>query len=305
MQFNTPILFLIFNRPDLTEQSFSVIREVQPKQLFIAADGARLDKEGENDLCQQTRNLVMHNIDWDCEVKTLFRNENLGCKIAVSSAISWFFDHVEEGIILEDDCLPNLSFFNFCSELLSKYRFNETIMHISGNNFQMSSLGNASYYLSKLPHIWGWATWKRAWSKYDVNLTNFNKKRTKNYFNNVQIDLYWKNIFTQVYNNQIDTWDYQWSYTLFSNDGFSIQPQYNLVKNIGFDSRSSRTSSSHSYLANLKTNPILNIIHPNELIYDLHNDINFHFVFDLHEPFFSIRPSFNLLFRAIIRKFIF
>ena len=132
----SPVLFLVFNRPDTTRRVLEAIRQAQPSQLFIAADGPREGKSGEAEKCADVRRIVNEGIDWDCEVKTLFRDKNLGCKVAVSRAIDWFFEHVEEGIILEDDCLPHPTFFRFCEELLNKYRDDERIGQISGDNFQ-------------------------------------------------------------------------------------------------------------------------------------------------------------------------
>jgi len=147
-----PVLFLIFNRPDTTKQVFEAIREYQPKQLFIAADGPREEKHNEKELCEETRKIAQK-VDWDCEVKTLFRNENLGCRDAVSSAIDWFFENVEDGIILEDDCLPNQSFFKFCEEMLELYKNDTRIMHISGNNLLNNVKSKTDYYFSKIEHI--------------------------------------------------------------------------------------------------------------------------------------------------------
>jgi len=174
-EFNTPILFLVFNRPNTTQRVFNVIRQVKPKQLFVAADGPRRDKGADEEKCEATREIVKQ-IDWDCEVKTLFREENLGCGKAVSSAITWFFENVEEGIILEDDCLPNLDFFGYCEELLDRYRDNREVMFIGGDNFQKGKKwGDASYYFSAYNHVWGWATWKRTWDIYDFKLDSINE----------------------------------------------------------------------------------------------------------------------------------
>lgn len=162
--FNSAILLLIFNRLDTTQLVFEAIQKVKPPRLYIASDGARIDKLSEDSLVGDVRNYVINNIDWDCEVKTLFREENLGCKLAVSGAISWFFQNEGHGIILEDDCLPDHSFFRFCEEMLLKYSDDERIGMISGDNFQFGgSQVEDSYYFSRYPHIWGWATWKRAW----------------------------------------------------------------------------------------------------------------------------------------------
>ena len=154
----TPVLFLVFNRPDTTAQVFEAIRQAKPPRLYVASDGAREDKEGELEKVKQVREIVSQ-VDWNCEVKTLFRDKNLGCKIAVSSAIDWFFEQEEMGIILEDDCLPHPTFFRFCQELLERYRDDERIGMISGNNFQFGrKCTDYSYYFSMYSHIWGWAS---------------------------------------------------------------------------------------------------------------------------------------------------
>ena len=156
--FEIPVLFLIFNRPDLTKIVFERIREVSPKQMFIAADGPRKEHPEDVEKCESARKIVLDMIGWDCEVKTLFQKKNLGCGLAVSQAITWFFEHVEEGIILEDDCLPDLSFFSYCSTLLEYYKLSPNVMHISGDNFQQGKKrGPNSYYFSKYIHCWGWA----------------------------------------------------------------------------------------------------------------------------------------------------
>ena len=166
----SPILFLIFNRPETTKKVFSAIKEVQPPRLYIAADGPRSEQPDEADHCELARTIATK-VDWDCEVKTLFRDQNLGIRIAVSQAIDWFFEQEPEGIILEDDCLPDQSFFWFCKELLEKYRNDTRIMHIGGTNFQFGkNRTNYSYYFSRYAHIWGWASWRRAWEYYDEKL---------------------------------------------------------------------------------------------------------------------------------------
>src|SRR6187402_3370357 len=156
MSFDVPILFLVFNRPETTVRVFEKIREIKPQRLFVAADGPREGKEGEKEKCQAVRDLILKNIDWPCEVKTLLRDQNLGCGKAVSSGITWFFEQVDEGIILEDDTLPAISFYNFCKLLLNKYRNEQKIKMISGINFQDGiRRGDASYYFTRLCHIWG------------------------------------------------------------------------------------------------------------------------------------------------------
>jgi len=231
-QFETPILFLVFNRVKETKIVFKAIKNQKPKKLFIAADGPRKSVKGEIALCTEVRNIVT-DIDWECELHVLFRDENLGCGIAVSSAISWFFDNIEEGIILEDDCLPNISFFSFAEQLLKVYRHEKKVMHITGNNFQLGKRrGDGSYYYSNYAHIWGWATWKRAWKLYDFDMKGFEKFKVinKEYQNLMPCEL-----FESVFHNKIDTWDVQWAYTILKNKGLSIVPNISLVRNIGFD----------------------------------------------------------------------
>ena len=169
---NTAVLFLVFNRLDTTKQVFETIRQAKPQRLYIAADGARASRVGEAAQVQAVRDYVTSHVDWECEVKTLFREQNLGCKYAVSSAIAWFFENEEMGIILEDDCLPDPTFFNFCQELLARYRHDQRIGVISGDNFQFGHRRNDdSYYFSKYVHIWGWATWRDRWvNSYDVTI---------------------------------------------------------------------------------------------------------------------------------------
>jgi hypothetical protein len=248
MHYNTPILFIIFNRPELTKLVLAKIRNIKPKYLFIAADGPR--NMAEALICKQTRTFVLENIDWPCEVKTLFRKQNLGCKEAVSSAISWFFKNVPEGIILEDDCLPTDSFFYFCAENLKRYRNDERVWSISGNNFvsrQKFRPGQDSYYFSQYPHIWGWATWSRSWQKVDMQLRieQLNAILTQgvltNYFNDRRSTNYWSRIIRKIILGKINTWDTFFVFYCFLNNGLCVTPAVNLVDNLGFGRLSTHT----------------------------------------------------------------
>ena len=179
MNLNTPVLFLIFNRPDTTQLVFDAIRQAKPSQLYVAADGPRENKPGETEKCEQTRRII-GTVDWDCEVATLFRENNLGCKQAVSSAIDWFFSNAEEGIILEDDCFPSHSFFIYCQELLEYYRYDTRIMQICGLNVLREWNRNGyGYYYSNYGPVWGWASWRRAWKYYDVHMELWPEIREK------------------------------------------------------------------------------------------------------------------------------
>ena len=256
---NVPLLFLIFNRPDTTQQVFNEIRKAQPAQLFVAADGPRKNQVADYELCKKTREIIRQ-VDWDCRVFTRFQDENLGCRHAVSSAITWFFSNVEEGIILEDDCIPDQSFFRFCQELLEKYRDDERIMMVSGNNFQFGKRRtNYSYYFSKYFHIWGWATWKRAWNYYDVDMKSWPKIKDGRWLIDILKDKnaekFWEKIFENTYRGTINTWDFQWVFSCWIQNGLAILPNVNLVKNIGFDGNATHTKGKNKQ-ANLSVNSI-------------------------------------------------
>lgn len=282
--FNTPILFIIFNRPDVTGLVFDEIRKVQPKQLFIAADGPRVNRPSDVELCHETRSII-NQIDWPCEVKTLFREQNLGCGKAVSSAISWFFGEVEEGIILEDDCLPHPTFFNYCQDLLEHYRHDSKVMHIGGVNFQNGNKrGEESYYFSAVSHVWGWASWRRAWNLYNFNVSDFytfvREEKIYDYFPNQKLGLHWLQNFKSMYYHVIDTWDHQWSYSIMNNGGVSIIPNTNLISNIGFREDATHTSSSNSVYANVKTSAIQFPLKYEDKI-ELNRDADFYFFSEL------------------------
>lgn len=269
---STPVLFLIFNRPDTTQRVFDEIRKAKPPQLFVAADGPRKDRSADCELCKKTREIIQQ-VDWNCKVLTRFQDENLGCKIGVSSAIDWFFSNVEEGIILEDDCVPDQSFFPFCQELLEKYREDERVMMISGDNFQIGrNRTQNSYYFSRYNHVWGWASWRRAWDHYDVDLKLWPRIRDENWLMDILCDRnavnYWKNLFDNTFSHKINTWDYQWTFACWIQNGLSVLPNINLVSNIGFNQNATHTIGI-SDLASLPTYPLeFPLIHPEFVIRD-------------------------------------
>ncbi len=262
--FDTPILYLIFNRADLTKITFASVCAVKPKKLFIAADGPRLDNATDKINCNFVREFVLSKIDWDCEVHTLFRDQNLGCGKAVSSAITWFFMHVDKGIILEDDCLPNKSFFYFCENLLIKYQYDERINHISGFNFQLGYHHDKNdYFFCNYTFIWGWATWKRSWKNYDFEMNNFEKFYKSYLFKN----LISHSLYLDVKNKIIDTWDVQWQYINLKNKNISIQPRISLVKNIGFSKNATHTHYKEPYFLKITKYGHLNeyLNHPKKI----------------------------------------
>ncbi len=273
--FDIPILFIIFNRPNTTIRVFNQIKKIKPKKLYVVADGARNNKEGEDSKCNEVRGII-NSIDWDCEVFKNYSEINLGCKNRLSSGISWFFENEEMGIILEDDCLPDISFFYFCKELLIKHKDNERIGMISGNNFQFGKIKNEySYYFSKYSHIWGWATWRRAWKKYDVNMKKWPllRKKISSVLPNIFDTVYWKIIFDDVYKGKIDTWDYQWTFTCFINNYLSIIPSINLVSNIGFCQKNATHTQRINKFSNMKMSSInFPLSHPKTIEDDKRSD---------------------------------
>lgn len=251
---------MIFNRPDTTSVVFDAIKKYKPTVLFVAADGPRTNEIGEKERCEETRKIT-ENIDWPCKVKRLYRNKNLGCKYAVSGAIDWFFENVEEGIILEDDCLPNPSFFEFCEKMLDLYRDNNKVMCVSGDNFLPKNMQKKNgYYFSKYVHIWGWATWKRVWKNYNVEMKDWPRIKKTNklneYFDSLLEKIYWLTIFNATHDGKIDTWDYQFVYHVWKNSGLSIVPNVNLISNIGFTKDALHTKDTNSRLSNLNAERI-------------------------------------------------
>ncbi len=287
-QFDTPILFLIFNRLDTTAKVFEVIKKIKPTKLFLASDGPR--NEAERDLVKKVRLTVESGVNWPCEVKILYREKNLGCKKAVSQAIDWFFSQVEEGIILEDDCLPNQSFFRFVQELLAVYRDDNRIMQISGSNFQMGNKrGEASYYFSVFNHIWGWATWRRAWLMFDLNMNKFPNFKSNNsinqIFNSKSERLYWLNIMEEMYDNKINTWDYAWTFACWQNNGLTCLPNRNLVTNIGFNAQATHGIYHQKNVANVPLSSMdFPLVHPLTVVRDKRAD---HFT-NLHHYHISL-----------------
>jgi hypothetical protein len=237
-QFSTPILFIIFNRPTTTRIVFEHIRDRKPRQLFIAADGPRLTHHNDADYCQQAR-AVVDNIDWPCVVHTLFHDKNLGCGRAVNTAISWFFSHVERGIILEDDCVPDPTFFDFCDTMLDRYNDDLRIMMIAGTSYLFNRVRSTnSYFFSRYYPVWGWATWRRAWQYYDFEIKEWAHDRQsymlEQFFHNAKIVHFWSEYFDRIVRHELDTWDIQWTYACIKQKAFCIVPFNNLISNIGY-----------------------------------------------------------------------
>lgn len=276
---NTPVVLIIFKRPHTTEKVFEAIRAAKPPQLFVIADGARSHVEGEVEKCEQTRRII-DKVDWECEVIKNYSEINLGCAKRVSSGLDWVFNHVDEAIILEDDCVPHLTFFQYCEELLIKYRDDKRISSISGQNVQFgTSKTRDSYYFSTYNHCWGWATWKRAWQNYDLNIQLWQEVEADNLlfniFQNKQAVRYWHSIFETIHANPSGiTWDYQWMLSCWLQNQLSILPNINLVANIGFGSDSTHFQSSQkSPYENLPTYAMeFPLQHPKYIVQNLPAD---------------------------------
>ena len=299
MKFETPILFLTWKRLEITKKVFVIIKKIKPTKLYISSDGHRQEVKGEDIKVQETRDFLMSNIDWECDVKTLFYEKNNGCRKAVSRAISWFFENEDEGIILEDDCLPSLEFFPFCQELLKKYRFDERIWCVSGNNFQNNIIrGDGSYYFSRYNHCWGWASWKRCWRKYDSNLNSWpflkSYSHLENIFDNNRQKKYWQKIWDKLYlHDKPDSWAYRWTYSCMVNSGLTLLPNKNLVTNIGFGEDSTHTKEKKQNIPKLDNDLrdyFVNIKHPKFVLRDKKAD------FYTEENYFSGPKIFSFLF---------
>ena len=270
----SPLRLIIFNRPDLTMRTFSTIRQQRPERLFIVADGPRPQHPTDSDLCIKSRAIV-ENIDWPCIVYRNYSTSNLGPKLRISSGLTWVFDHVEEAIILEDDCVAHEDFFRFCELLLEKYKHDTRIWTITGNNFQNYNVrGDGSYYFSKYCTSWGWATWRRAWKNYQGSIPFWRDWSTSEDWHMKTPDKiereYWSNIFNLVENNPPwDAWDYPWQACVWHQGGLCATPNINLVSNVGFGLDATHTKSFSSNLANTKTGEIGEIIHPTNIEQDI------------------------------------
>jgi hypothetical protein len=273
----TAVLFLVFNRPDTTCQVFEAIRRARPVRLYIAADGPR-DRLGEKELCEEVRHIATA-VDWPCEVSTLFQEVNLGCKHAVSDGITWFFQHEEAGIILEDDCLPHESWFPFAQELLDRYRDDERIMNISAQHFHRDAHTPLhSYFFSRCNSCWGWASWRRAWAHYDRDMKLWPALRHTDWLLHIGdgselFRRFWTRTFDMCHAGKIDTWDYQWKFSCWAQSGLAILPANNLVTNIGFGANATHTKSRDGINDGLPLEKMeYPLIHPNYMVRDVVTD---------------------------------
>lgn len=276
----TPVALLVFNRPELTTLVFAAIREARPPKLLVVADGPRQSHSKDEQKCAEVRHIV-EQVDWSCEVMYNFSEKNLGCKMRVSSGLDWVFGQVEEAIILEDDCLPDRSFFRFCQELLQYYRNDERVMTICGANL----LGRwqddrQSYHFAQYDFVWGWASWRRAWRYYDIEMRLWNdlgcRQKIRAY---LQDDRLWhlrEKTFQQAFDNRIDTWDYQWAFARSAQEGLAIVPSVNLVTNLGYGTDATHTVVMDEELAAIPTGVMaFPLVHNDSLVSDRQYDETF------------------------------
>ncbi len=315
-EFKTPILLIAWRRPKETNEVIKSLRKIKPKNLFISCDGAREGNEEEFKKVKKTRNILKQNIDWDCEINWQVSDTNLGCKKGVSNAISWFFKNVNEGIIIEDDIIAHKDFFEYCQNLLEKYRNDKRVWCISGTNNQDEIIrGKGTYYFGKIPLIWGWATWKNRWENFDINFSKWPEVKSSQILENIFTDdlqeQYWSKIFENSYEfSKPDTWDYAWVFTCLINNGLTAIPNRNLINNIGFNSQ----DATHTKWNKFKDNKVYGIgstfIDPEFIICDLKAEkYQFDFFFGgfskrlKNNPALRIKNKFQRIFKNIKNKF--
>ncbi len=277
-----PVGFFVFNRPALTAQVFERVRAAKPRRLLVVADGPRPERSDDARLCEATRKIVT-SPDWPCELITNFANENLGCRRRLSSGLDWVFDQCAEAIVLEDDCLPGSSFFTFCTDMLHRYREDHRVMHVSGDNFQDGNQrGSGSYFFSRYSLSWGWATWKRAWRFYDVKVAAWPAASKKSWLGTILDNplerQYWTDVFDRLHRGEIDTWDYQWLFACWRYGGLSIQPNENLVTNIGAGPDATHFRGDHSTLG-IPMRELDGCVHPDLVVRNEQAD---RYTFDHH-----------------------
>ncbi len=283
MSFSTPIALCIFNRPEPLRRVFGQIRRLQPRYLYIFGDGPRLGHPRDQELIRAAQ-AVVSNIDWDCEVRTNYATQNMGCRRRISSGISWAFNFTDRLIVLEDDCLPHPSFFRYCETLLERYEHRPEVMAISGNNFQLGPRTHYSYYFSKFPHCWGWATWKQAWERMDLGLAAWPELRQQAWLEQIsdvqdEVD-YWRDLFDLQHAGKLNSWAFPWMFSCWRHQGLTILPERNLVSNIGFGSDATHTEG-RSELENLPRFALGRWRHPPEIsrhrVADIHSFYRLYF----------------------------
>lgn len=273
-----PVLITVFNRPHEAQQALARLKQVRPSKIFIAADGPREGQVEDIQLCQEVRSLIAEKIDWPAQVVTDFATRNLGLRRRMASAISWALEHEDRIIVLEDDCLPDPSFFRFCSELLEYYTDATRVGAITGDNFQPAGFDcSASYYFSRYPHCWGWATWRRAWKLYDDEMSDWPAIRESGWledlFSHPLESLYWRQIFDRTYNGEVQSWAYRWTYSCWRHGMLTATPSCNLVTNIGIGAAASNTRDAEQGKHGLAAHELrFPLLHPTNVVRSVSSD---------------------------------
>lgn len=297
----TAVAFILFNRPFSTLRSFTRIKAAKPRKLFLIADAARPDRDGEASLVEQSRQIA-EAVDWPCDVRKIYADENMGCARRISSGITAAFEEVDRLIVLEDDCVADLSFFGYCNELLTRYETDRRVMAVTGTNYQKGiSRTASSYYYSKYPHCWGWATWKRAWQHFQLDIPTWPQFRDAGHLasicsSSIEIE-YWTKVFNRAHNRELDSWAFPWTFCCWAQHGLATIPAVNLVSNIGFGGDATHTQRDNSNVADLPADSLGKIVHPEVMVRHLEADA---YTDDL---LFSQPTRNNRLLKRLKRKF--
>lgn len=297
----SPVAIIVYNR---AEEALLVLKEIfkyQPKELFIIADGPKLNDSEDKKKCEEVKKII-DSFNWDCKVNVNYSSHNLGLKKRVITGLNWLFSKVERAIILEDDCVPSDDFFNFCDEMLEYYKDETDIGCITGVNFQDNiTRGQYSYYFSKYNHCWGWAAWRRSWDLFSEDLSFWpeyrKSKAWKSKFSLYREKLFWTKHFDYCYSNDVNSWAANWALSLFFHESLTVTPQKNLISNVGHGENSTHTSDKNSKFSNMPTYELKNIAHPPGI--RLNNDAD-DYTFNSHFKGYELKLS-NRIIRFLNR----
>lgn len=276
MSFSIPILILAWKRPEKLKLLILKLKSAKPNKIYVSIDGPNNDR-----LCikkvKETKDIIDKEINWKCSLSKNYETKNIGCKNAVSKGISWLFRFEEYGIILEEDCIPDLSFLLFAEAMLNKYKKDKSVFTITGDCFvKNSNKYKETYYYSKYPHCWGWATWKDRWDNFDSEIKFWpllkQSKKWKRIHPNLLERIYWNKIMDRVFKNEIDSWAYPWAGSIWNKEGKTVTPMLNLVTNLGFEEDGTHTLDKKSKLGNKPVYEIKQFIGPKNREKNFHLD---------------------------------
>lgn len=249
--FKVPVVVIIFNRPELARRLVDAMGLIRPTEIYLISDGPRNGVVGEQEKVQSSRE-IFNSLSWDCKVATNFAPENMGCMERIASGLDWVFGKVDRAIILEDDCIPSRSFFLYCEELLDLYQSDDRVLSISGTRLAPEIDMRSDYCFSKYAFCWGWATWGRAWKKFDKGMAAYEGIRDTNFLREKlggrRQEIYWRYVLDKVMRGAIDSWAYRWTFAHWLNDGLSAVPRVNLVSNRGVGVTATNTTEKTQWL---------------------------------------------------------